>query len=147
MQPHLLAVETRLSSSTSPCSESLSTRLGHTCALLKDKQVEVVSNFLEGYDVFGVLRTGYAKSLCFACHHLSVGLSPRKIFSTTWTLQIQNSLPLPVIVSPASDSSASANGGLDTVFLWLSTVGVWNEVVSKTQHFGKYLDGRGSDIL
>ena len=98
MQPHLLAVETRLSSSTSPCSESLSTRLGHTCALLKDKQVEVVSNFLESYDVFGVLRTGYGKSLCFACRHLSVGLSPRKIFSTTWTLQIQNSLPLPVIM-------------------------------------------------
>ena len=34
---------------------------------LKDKQIEVVRNFLEGHDVFGVLPTGYGKSICFAC--------------------------------------------------------------------------------
>ena len=28
-------------------------------------QVEVVSNFLEGHDVFGVFPTGYGKSLSF----------------------------------------------------------------------------------
>ena len=34
---------------------------------LKDKQIEVVRKFLEGHDVFGVLPTGYGKSICFAC--------------------------------------------------------------------------------
>ena len=31
---------------------------------LKEKQVEVVEKFLTGHDVFGVLPTGYGKSLC-----------------------------------------------------------------------------------
>ena len=33
------------------------------CAPLRDKQVEVVSNLLEGHDAFGVLPTGLGKSL------------------------------------------------------------------------------------
>ena len=34
---------------------------------LKEKQVEVVEKFLSGHDIFGVLPTGYGKSLCYAC--------------------------------------------------------------------------------
>ena len=47
-----------------------------TCALsaasvgystLKDRQKEVLVNFLFGNDVFAVLPTGYGKSLCYIC--------------------------------------------------------------------------------
>jgi len=34
---------------------------------LKEEQLEVVTAFLEGHDVFAVLPTGYRKSLCFGC--------------------------------------------------------------------------------
>lgn len=40
-------------------------RLGYSS--LKDKQMDVIVNFLLGKDVFGVLQTGYRKSLCYAC--------------------------------------------------------------------------------
>ena len=32
---------------------------------LKDKQREVIVNFIKGNDVFAVLPTGYGKSLCY----------------------------------------------------------------------------------
>ena len=34
---------------------------------LKEKQLEVLVNFLSGNDVFAVLPTGYGKSLCYTC--------------------------------------------------------------------------------
>ena len=34
---------------------------------LKDLQMKVVITFIKGNDVFGVLTTGYGKSLCYAC--------------------------------------------------------------------------------
>ena len=34
---------------------------------LKDEQYKIVKSFLSGNDVFGVLPTGYGKSLCYAC--------------------------------------------------------------------------------
>ena len=34
---------------------------------LKDEQLEVMTSFLSGNDVFAVLPTGFGKSLCFAC--------------------------------------------------------------------------------
>ena len=34
---------------------------------LREKQVEVVESFVRGNDVFGVLPTGYGKSLCYGC--------------------------------------------------------------------------------
>ena len=34
---------------------------------IREKQSEVVESFLNGHDVFGVLPTGYGKSLCYAC--------------------------------------------------------------------------------
>ena len=37
--------------------------LGYTS--LKDKQTEVITNFLLGNDVFAVLPMGYGKSLCY----------------------------------------------------------------------------------
>ena len=39
------------------------------CAPLKDKQVGVVSTFLEGHDAFGVLATGYRRK-AFSCFPL-----------------------------------------------------------------------------
>ena len=56
----------------SHCSESViksaATRsakeLGYTA--MKPKQLEVVMGVLKGHDVFGVLPTGFGKSLCFA---------------------------------------------------------------------------------
>ena len=39
--------------------------LGYTS--LKDRQLEVIVNFLSGNDVFAVLPTGYGKSLCYIC--------------------------------------------------------------------------------
>ena len=34
---------------------------------LKDQQLEVIVGFVSGHDVFGVLPTGFGKSLCYAC--------------------------------------------------------------------------------
>ncbi len=34
---------------------------------MKLQQLQVVEAFVKGYDVFGVLPTGYGKSLCYAC--------------------------------------------------------------------------------
>ncbi len=34
---------------------------------LKDKQEEIISTVLKGRDIFGVLPTGYGKTVCFAC--------------------------------------------------------------------------------
>lgn len=34
---------------------------------LKDERYKIVKSFLSGNDVFGVLPTGYGKSLCYAC--------------------------------------------------------------------------------
>ena len=40
-------------------------RLGYDS--LKDKQMDVIISVVKGEDVFGVLPTGYGKSLCYAC--------------------------------------------------------------------------------
>ena len=34
---------------------------------LREKQEEVIVKLVQGKDVFGVLPTGYGKSLCYAC--------------------------------------------------------------------------------
>ena len=34
---------------------------------LKDEQHKIVCSFISGRDVFGVLPTGFGKSLCYAC--------------------------------------------------------------------------------
>ena len=34
---------------------------------IKSEQLEIVTSALRGRDVFGVLPTGFGKSLCFAC--------------------------------------------------------------------------------
>ena len=34
---------------------------------MKPQQLKVVESFLKGHDVFGVLPTGFGKSLCYAC--------------------------------------------------------------------------------
>ena len=39
--------------------------LGYTD--LREKQAEVLESFVGGHDVFGILPTGYGKSLCYAC--------------------------------------------------------------------------------
>ena len=36
-------------------------------ANLKPEQLDVVEAFVKGHDVFGMLPTGYGKSLCFGC--------------------------------------------------------------------------------
>ena len=36
-------------------------------AQIKEKQMKIIEAFAEGSDVFGVLPTGYGKSLCYAC--------------------------------------------------------------------------------
>ena len=44
--------------------ESATKRLGY---VLKEEQRKVVSSFVSGEDVFGILRTGYGLSLCYTC--------------------------------------------------------------------------------
>ena len=39
--------------------------LGYTC--LKAEQQSIISSFVRGNDVFGVLPTGFGKSLCYTC--------------------------------------------------------------------------------
>ena len=34
---------------------------------MKSEQLQIVESFMTGHDVFGVLPTGYGKSLCYAC--------------------------------------------------------------------------------
>lgn len=34
---------------------------------MKSEQLQIVQSFVTGHDVFGVLPTGYGKSLCYAC--------------------------------------------------------------------------------
>ena len=34
---------------------------------MKPEQLQVVEAFVKGHDVFGVLPTGFGKSLCYAC--------------------------------------------------------------------------------
>lgn len=40
-------------------------RLGYRAP--KKEQLEIITGFLNGRDVFGVLPTGFGKSLCYAC--------------------------------------------------------------------------------
>ena len=35
--------------------------------VIKSEQLQIVEAFVTGHDVFGVLPTGYGKSLCYAC--------------------------------------------------------------------------------
>ena len=35
--------------------------------VLKPQQVEIITNCLQGRDVFGILPTGFGKSICFQC--------------------------------------------------------------------------------
>ena len=35
--------------------------------VLKPEQLDVLVNFVKGWDVFAVVRTGFGKSLCYAC--------------------------------------------------------------------------------
>ena len=44
---------------------SVAARLGYQS--LREKQEEVIVKLVQGKDVFGVLPTGYGKSLCYAC--------------------------------------------------------------------------------
>ncbi len=39
--------------------------LGYSC--LKAEQQSIISSFVRGNDVFGVLPTGFGKSLCYTC--------------------------------------------------------------------------------
>lgn len=62
---------------------------------LREKQVEVIVKFLSGHDVFGVLPTGYGKSLCYAClpgafDHLSGMSEPSIVIVVTPLLSIMN---------------------------------------------------------
>ena len=34
---------------------------------LKEEQLDVITSFVKGKDVFAVLPTGFGKSLCYAC--------------------------------------------------------------------------------
>ena len=43
---------------------------------LKDKQVDIVSNFIEGHGAFVLLATGKA---CFACPHLFLTIYPESV--------------------------------------------------------------------
>ena len=45
--------------------KTASAELGYTS--LKKKQLEVITAFLSGRDVFAALPTGYGKSLCYGC--------------------------------------------------------------------------------
>ena len=45
--------------------ESVCAELGYTT--LKDKQKQVIVDFVSGRDVFAALPTGYGKSLCYGC--------------------------------------------------------------------------------
>lgn len=47
---------------------------------LKPEQERIIASFLKGEDVFGILPTGFGKSLCYAClpkiyDRMSTGLS------------------------------------------------------------------------
>lgn len=46
--------------------DTVAKRLGYLEGL-KDLQLQVISGLVGGRDVFGVLPTGYGKSLCFGC--------------------------------------------------------------------------------
>ena len=45
--------------------ESVCAELGYTT--LKDKQKQVIVDFVSGRDVFAALPTGYGKGLCYGC--------------------------------------------------------------------------------
>ena len=45
--------------------ESVCAELGYTTVTLKDKQKQVIVDFVSGRDVFAALPTGYGKSLCY----------------------------------------------------------------------------------
>ena len=47
------------------CVEQASRLLGYS--YLKEEQKKIITEFMRGNDVFGVLPTGFGKSLCFHC--------------------------------------------------------------------------------
>ena len=44
-------------------------------AHMKSEQLRVVKAFIQGRDVFAILRTGYGKNLCYGCFHLCLNCS------------------------------------------------------------------------
>ena len=81
---------------------------------MKSAQLQIVESFVTGHDVFGVLPTGYGKSLCYAClpsvfdcllqkpSGFSIVLEPRKAlsahFAWDFTTSKQGVCTQPVVI-------------------------------------------------
>ena len=91
--------------------KTASAKLGYMS--LKQKQLEVVTAFLSGRDVFAALPTGYGKSLCYGC----LPLAHDKLLATQGSVMLEVSPLIALMKDEGSSPVVQKEGCLCSMFL------------------------------
>ena len=77
---------------------------------LKEKQLEVITSFLSGRDVFAALPTGYGKSLCYGC----LPLARDRLLGTQGSIVL---IVSPLIALMKDQVQSFRKGGVSTAYV------------------------------